>query len=133
MKVFAVYIKPKDANPMETATFVEEGFSFSAFVFNMFWAIYHRAWLAALVIFAVINVLSYLEIKQILSQEGVMALNIGLLLVVGFEASDWYQTALKRRGYILMDIVTGRNEEQAQQRFFDYYMTRKENNDGSNY
>lgn len=123
MKVFTVYIKPEAADPIETATFVEDGFSIIAFMFNVFWAIYHRSWLAAAGILLANFLLSYLQLHHFISQEGALVLNIGILTVIGFEASEWYQTALKRRGYILLDIVTGKNLEQAQQRFFDYYVT----------
>lgn len=123
MKVFAVYVKPKAAAPIETATFVQEGFSLAAFVLNMFWMLYHRIWWVAALVFLFNSAVSYAQIHHFISQDAALVLNISILAVIGFEASDWYQDTLKRRGYILLDIVTGRNLEQAQQRFFDYYVT----------
>jgi hypothetical protein len=69
------------------------------------------------------SLLSYLQLHALINQDGALVANIGMLAIIGFEASDWYQAALKRRGYIMLDIVTGKNLEQAQQRFFDYYVT----------
>ncbi len=123
MKIFTVYIKQESAEPIETATFIEEGFSLFAFMFNIFWALYHRMWLVAGGVFLVNSLLSYAQLHGLLSAEGALIVNIGMLTIIGFEASDWYQAALKRRGYILLDIVSGPNMEQAQQRFFDYYIT----------
>lgn len=122
MKFFAVYIKPKAAEPLETALFVKEGFSILAMMLNIFWMLYHRIWVAAALLIAFNIALSYGQFYNVISAPAVFILNTGLLVFIGFEASDWYQQTLKRHGYLLLDIVSGKDLEQAQQRFFDNYI-----------
>lgn len=118
-KIYNVYLKPKAKNPLETSIFIEEGFSFMAFIFNAFWALYYRVW--SLFIFSIVVMILFelLGIKLGLSNEAVNILNIGLYAWIGFEANNWRGASLEKRGYILYDVVSATNSLGAKQRFFD--------------
>lgn len=124
--VYSVFVKKKHSNPLETAQFVKEGFSFPAFFLTLFWAAYHRMWsLCALLV--ILNVaLGLLEMEGILSNSTILIIQFFVQLLLGFEGNDLLQSRLKERGYILADIVSGQNAFGAQQRFFDRYFARQQ-------
>ena len=45
---------------------------------------------------------------------------IGFVILVGYNANDWRRGGLARRGYLLADVVAGRDLAAAEQRFFDH-------------
>ena len=53
MQVYTVHIHPGDADPMENAILIREGFNFWAFLLSGLWALYHRLWLGFFAIVAV--------------------------------------------------------------------------------
>lgn len=121
MKVYNAFLKIDHQTPMETTTFIREGFSLWGFIFTAFWLLYHKAWLPAAVIFAANITLSVLEMQGITTIAISMALQLGVSALVGFAGHDWIAHSLSKRGYSLVDIVTGRDIEDAQQRFFTRY------------
>jgi hypothetical protein len=124
-KSYAVYINPRDAAPHETAEFVEERATWMGFFFHAFWCAYHRLWWHALVI-ALVWVTVLVGGKAM----GFSTLSLGIAelfmrAVVAFEGNHWRQADLKRRGYILSDLVSGDGEMAAKQRFYQRWLDQK--------
>ena len=118
-KTYNVYVKRDTVEPLETAVFVPDTFSIWAFIFTLFWALYHRLWILSTVILGLTAALMLLNEFNLLSED---MMNVGSMMVsvwVGFDGNAWREAALERRGYVLYDIVTGQNEQDAQRRFFD--------------
>ena len=46
-------------------------------------------------------------------------LQLGLFVYIGFSAFDWQRSGLKRKGYSLYAVVSGKNLADAELRFFD--------------
>lgn len=119
MKTYVVYTPAGDPKGLEKAEFVEEGFSWIAFIFALFWALYHRMWWLTLAIMVAAGVLTTLNQAGLLSLAGLGVLRLGGTFLIGLCAPDLRGWSLKRRGYVLADIVTGHDLVAAQQRFFD--------------
>lgn len=118
-KIYNVYINSAANDSVEEMVLVPEGFSFMAFILNLFWALYHRIWSLAFLTFAVLTILELLYIEKILPEDMTLILRLVFSLWVGFEANDWRSASLERRGYALVDLVSGANEENAKIRFLD--------------
>lgn len=121
MNIYTVHVNPKDAVPLETAIYIKEGFSWLATMLTIFWMGYHRIWwaVAGIALFYVAN--AYVEV-QMKNVEIANVLEVAFLILIGFHANDWYRETLKRRGYVMMEIVSGKNEAEAEQRFLDFYL-----------
>lgn len=123
MKIYTVHVNPEEAEPLETAIFVKEGASVWAAIFQPFWSLYNKMWICAVLLLGANILLGYLDMNYFVASEVLTALNTGLIILVALSANDWYRLSLKKRGYILFDVVSGDNEAEAQQRFFDGYIS----------
>lgn len=91
-----------------------------AFIFTVFWAIYHRMWRFALLLLLLnAGVAGALYAADVLFPPTTNICQIGLQLWVGFVANDFMRTHLQRQGFITYALVSGENELRAEQRFFD--------------
>ena len=118
MKVYSVHVRVDAATSDRDALFVREGFSWGALVFTVFWALYHRLWLAsslmAVAFVALALIGAWLEPDSSLAS----ALGLALNLLIGFEGNDWLRVKLARRGYVELGPVVARGGDEAEQRFF---------------
>lgn len=116
MAVFSVHNRP-GAGP-EEAIFVREGFSTAAFLFTVLWALWHRLWLVAAILLAIMAALAvagpYLGLSEFLM--GLVSLAVNL--VFGFEARDLQARALVAAGYSEIGLSHGGNLDEAELRFF---------------
>ena len=126
LRVYTVHINPSLPHPYEEAEFIEEGFNFRAFVFSTFglWALYHRLWLPFVFLFIFNGFLFSLSTADS-NSIGMFAVQIGVNVIIGYLANDWLRGKLKRKGFIIADIVTGDSLISAEQRFFDRYFAIK--------
>lgn len=119
MKVYTVHIHPGDAEPMENAILIREGFNFWAFLLSGLWALYHRLWLG----FFGLLVVSFLCSFIVMAFDGGPEMDFALALLTGIGfgliANDLRRRKLAAKGWKLVDIVAGRNESDAEHRCFD--------------
>jgi hypothetical protein len=123
LRIYTVQINPSLPQPYEAAEFIEEGFSWAAFVFTGIWALYHRLWWIALGLFAFNFLMIHLLSSGTLTHAGVTIIDLGVRTLVGCYANDWRRAKLRRNGYIVADIVSGDSLLRGQQRFFDRYFS----------
>ena len=121
-KIYTVHIRPSDPNPHETAEFVEENPTLWGFVFGAFWLLYHRVYLAGVVILAMYLAFVVFGDHLGLHIFSIYAINLALRLFVCFDGNDLRRASLKRKGYILTDIVAGESELSAKQRFYERWL-----------
>ncbi len=116
MKLYSVHLKEGD---LESAELVREGFYVFAFALPLFWMLYHRLWLPALVAVMLIAI----GILQTAGSSEIVlgAISLGIQLVVALNAADLRRWGLGLRGYDEAATVTGRNVQDAERRFFDEY------------
>lgn len=121
--LYTVHVKPASGDAPEDIIFVREGFNFWAFLFTVFWAVFHRTWLFALVCLAWGLLLSLAGNAQIMSAFSLGVLQLGISVIFGYMANDELRESLTRRGYTQQFMTSGENKIRAEQRFFDYYAT----------
>lgn len=119
MRLYTVHLSGRATSPDRDAVLVREGFCWPACLFTVFWALWHRMWLVALMLVLAGAGLSIgLEALGFdpLSQAAVM---LGYLVLVGYSANDWRRRALKRSGLVEVGVVVGDRREAAERRYFD--------------
>ncbi len=127
MHIYTVHINPALPQAYEAAVFVDEGFNWKAFLFTGLWTLYHRLWAATLGIILYNMILGHLLISNSLSHVGVGIVQLVIQILIGFHANDWLRAKLKKRGYLMADIVSGDSMLRAEQRFFDHYLAAHSN------
>lgn len=118
-KIYTVHINPSKTNALEKAVFIREGFNFFAFIFGVFWALYHRMWWLAICLAVVVAFFGAAEELKWLDTITLAILQLAFNLIIGYQANDLRRAELSRRGYIMSDVVVSDNELCAQQRYFD--------------
>jgi hypothetical protein len=122
LKTYAVYIKPGDEHPLESAVFVKEGFSIWVYIFSLFWALFHQLWSLAAVILAFYFLSNLALDAELIDLNFRMVLEAGFLIWISFSANDWRGRTLIRHGHVLLDVIMARSEDEARQRLFDRYL-----------
>jgi hypothetical protein len=102
----------------ERYVFVRDGFSFWAFLLGPLWMLRHRIWLV-LVLYAVISGVFFLVLAIAGAPGSIIGL-VGFLiaLLIGLEAGTLRRFTLRRRGWKNVGVVTGKDREDAERRFF---------------
>ncbi len=119
MRMYSVHLRRHGLDPDRDVRLVKEGFSWPAFFLAFLWALWHRLWLEAGVIFALNAAigLAALEIPLDLLSQG--ALSLGLAAIVGYLANDLRCRKLAKQGFVLAGVASGENSDTALARFLD--------------
>ena len=129
MSVYTVHEPPlragAAASDVERFAFVRDGFSWWAFLFAPLWMLRHRMWLV-FVCYAVISA----GLATLVRIFGVPAAVVGLIgllisLLVGLEAGTLRRFTLDGRGWKNLGVVSGDDREDAERRFFDVWLRRR--------
>ena len=129
MSVYTVHEPPlragAAASDVERFAFVRDGFSWWAFLFAPLWMLRHRMWLV-FVCYAVI-LAGLATLVRIFGVSAAVVGLIGLLisLLVGLEAGTLRRFSLDGRGWKNLGVVSGDDREDAERRFFDAWLQRK--------
>lgn len=123
LRVYTVHTAPartKRWEPLDPLPeLVKEGFSWPALFFSFAWALYHRLWLVAAALVALMTGIGVAADEFRLGQVSVSLTCFAILVLVGFMANDWRRAALRRRGYGEGGVVTAPNMETALRRYLD--------------
>ena len=116
-KVYTAHVRGRGRIDADLV-FVKDGFSWPAFFFTGIWALWHRLWLFALIVFASGFAVGFASDFLDLDPLTDAAVGLAWAVLVGYEANDARRRALARRDFDLKDIVLGQNLTQAEHRFF---------------
>lgn len=123
LRVYTVHTAPARAKRWEPLDplpeLVKEGFSWPAFFFALPWALYHRLWLTAAAMVALIAAMSVAVEELRLGQLSVSLICFAIAVLVGLLGNDWRRAALRRRGYGEGGVVTAPNIETGLRRYLD--------------
>jgi len=128
MTIYTVHAPPpnNDSAPdPERFVFVRDGFYFWAFVFGPVWLLMKRLWLSLLIYFAVVAVLQVGLWLTRMPPETHAVVTLLTHLLVGFEAATLRRWTLARRRWTQVGVVSGADQEAAERRFFDVWLSRK--------
>jgi hypothetical protein len=116
MTIYTVHRRPDE--PAEKAVFVRDGFSFGAFMFTFFWAVWRRMWLVAALLLLIEGAIAlagrYLGVSDLI----VSMLGFGVALIFGFEARSLWRISLAASGRPEVAVTTGHRLEDAELRYF---------------
>ena len=113
MKLYNALIKKDKNNKIEDVVLLEEGASFLAFVFGGLWFLFHRMWLNAAAIIAINYGLEYLADADYISKLDLTFLQTAFLVIIAFNAYDWFEEHLLRHGYKVSGFVLAANKAEA--------------------
>jgi len=111
MNIYSVYVNRTENN--KNPILIPQGFSFIAGVFNALWAMYHKMWLVALFAIIISSLANPAQPSYI-----VYGLNVGVLFIFGFFASDMREYYAQKKGFELDDIILAASEEEAEVRYY---------------
>ncbi len=119
MRLYAAYLDPASLDRDKAAVLVKQGMCWPAFLFSFPWALRHRMWMAAALMFAGAAAL-LLALRWLGADEGTAAFAwLGLASFVGLSANDWRGRVLERRGLRLTALIAAEDAERAALRLFD--------------
>ena len=122
MRFYTIHAPRRPWAAVETslaeARAVKDGFSWPAFVFSFVWALWHRLWLVAVLIFvaefAVGMLVGFIGFGGFVNT----IVSLGMALVVGWLANDLLRDHLERRGLTDLGVVIAASGEDAIERYF---------------
>ncbi|MFZ3033557.1 MAG: DUF2628 domain-containing protein [Parvibaculum sp.] len=103
---------------------VREGFSWSAVFFNLFWLLYKRLWIAAVLYFALALLVVTIARSIGVSEEAISVFSLVLQGFLGVAAHDIERWTLTRNGYREIGVATGVDLQDAERDFFRYWKGR---------
>ena len=126
MRSYTLHL-PIDARPGESigldrAVLVPDGFAWPAFAFGVLWFLFHRLWIAALIVLA--GFLALAGIGHLMGLPAGIATLVTLLTswLVGLEASSLRRWTLARRGWPARDAVIAATPEEAEARALNRWL-----------
>lgn len=122
MQIYTVHVMPDDIGVRQKPIFVKEGFNQFAFVLTLFWAIYHRLWVPAILMISFDILLMVLMHTHIFAPATVGIIQIAYHIFIGLHGNDWIRNGLQDRGYVLTDISAADSLLRAEQRYFERYL-----------
>ena len=132
---FDIYIKKPDSSSkkifndnkdsleelLENTEIVKNGFNLYALLFNIFWLLYKRLFLTAIITIIALFSVNYFSLKV-----GILALpyifQYIVIIYIAFEGEYWIKDSLKRKGYRLYTTIVANNELDAEKKFIDMYI-----------
>jgi hypothetical protein len=127
--VYSVY-EPADDADLEArvgkVAFVKEGIAWFALIVPVLWLIYQRMWLELIAFLAIFVSLPAIFGSGPAGQEIGGWVSLGLMVLFAFEANDLRGWALRRRGYRFAGTAIGRDQVEAETRFFSRWLPEQE-------
>ncbi|MCF3642330.1 DUF2628 domain-containing protein [Rhizobium sp. TRM95111] len=117
MATFLVLTPPGGGPQDEEARFLRDGFSWLALFFPVVWLLWHRAWLAALLAFALQAIGSTLAADPVFWPAG-LAVSLGTALLVALEGPTAVVAALRRRGWTLDRAILAEDRDTAEEIYY---------------
>lgn len=119
MKIFNVYIKPSEENSLEPRpVFIQNKFYIFAFLFNSLWLIYNKIWTIAFIYFFVNILLVSIGNNYGISSTFIVFFELLMHFSLGIFAYEILTMHLKKKGYILDEVIVAKGMEDAQ---IEYY------------
>jgi hypothetical protein len=108
----------------DRVVFVKEGYAPWALVLTVLWALWHRMWVVAAILFVVLAGISVAAGSFGLDATLAGWIEFAVALVFGFEARRLWMLSLEKAGYRTAGLIEASNLEAAE---LDYFATRPAN------
>lgn len=125
MSVYTVHQAPARAaaSTAEGFVFVRDSFSWWAFLLAPLWMLRHRMWLVLVGYLVLSGAIEAALVRFGASRTAIALVGLLISLLVGLEASTLRRLALRRRGWSNVAIISGKDLEDAERRFFDAWLS----------
>lgn len=117
-KIYTVHARSWSAAGDGDAVFVREGFSWPAFLFGPFWALWFGLWKTAVVLFLLSLAISGLAVVSGMTDGAEFTVTLGLQAMVGLWGNDWRRYGLARQDYAVRGVAGGRDLPDAEHHYF---------------
>lgn len=108
--------RPGEAYGLDRAVIVPDGFSWPAFAFSVVWFLFHRLWLAALIVGLGLALVAAGGYALGLSRFAATLVSLLVGVLIGLEASSLRRWTLARRGWPVRDAVLAGSPAEAEAR-----------------
>ncbi len=119
MRLYTVHLRRHGPDSDSDLVLIKEGFCWAAFFLGPLWVLWHRLWLAALVLLVAGVALGGTALVLRLDGLSQGAVSVGFAAIVGFVANDLRRRRLERRHFTLAAVVSAAGREAAERRFLD--------------
>lgn len=116
MALFTILEAP-DGQPEKVAV-IREGFSLPAAAFTIFWALWHRMWIVAVLLFLITVALELGAGALRLDPMLMSGAGLAVSLLFGFEARALQAVSLSRAGYRNVGMISAESRESAELQYF---------------
>lgn len=108
--------RPGESEGLDRAVLVSDGFSWPAFAFTVLWFLFHRLWIAALIVLVGLALLAFGGFALGLSRLAGTLVTLLACILIGLEASSLRRWTLTRRGRPVRDVIVARDVIEAEAR-----------------
>lgn len=108
---------PGEPAALERASVVRDGFVWPAFLFTVLWFLWHRLWIAALIVAVAIAAVVGAGVALDLRPGPAALVSLLLSLLVALEASSLRRWTYARRGRPAADVVSAGSSAEAEEKF----------------
>ncbi len=119
MRLYTVHVRRHGLDADSDLVLIKEGICWPAFFLGPLWALWHRLWLAALVLLIADLALSGTALLLRLDGLSQGAVAVGVAAIVDFVANDLRRRWLERRHFTLAAVVSAAGRAAAEWRFLD--------------
>ncbi len=116
MALFNV-LEPPDGKP-ERVLFIREGFCWSALIFTVLWALLHRMWVVAALLFTAFAVVMLVEALGLIGPVLAGITHFTISLLFGFEARRLQSLSLERSNFQPVGLIEATSLEAAELSYF---------------
>jgi hypothetical protein len=114
--------RPGEATGLDRAVLVRDGFSWPAFAFTVLWFLFHRLWIAALIVLVGLVAVALAGIVLGLPTGAGLIATLLAAWLIGLEASSLRRWTLARRGWPVRDAVIAPTPEEAEARALNRWL-----------
>lgn len=118
MRSYLILTPPGGPEPDHRSTVVlKDGFTWEGFFLSWIWLLWHRLWLAGLVVL-VLQIASGVMLQMPSLMPAGAALGLALSLLVGLEGRNYLSESLVRRGWVLDAVLFAQDRQTAEEMYF---------------
>lgn len=119
MRIFTVHLRRHGLDPDRDFLLIREGFSWPAFLFGGFWALWHRLWLAAAVLLLLRAGFASVLVHMGANLAAQLAVDLAFAVAAGMIGNDLRRERAARDDFVDVGVVAAEDVDAAERRFLD--------------
>lgn len=122
MKIYNVYAKNHQNFDIDNSIFLEDKFSWPAFIANFFWFINKKMWFISAIIIAFYCLIIFIDRFTNFNDKYLAAIIIVSPIFFGLFAHQLYARHLIKLGFRKIDIIFSKNLDEAKLKFYKKFL-----------